>query len=307
MDEEQNFWWRKLGFYTNPFTIKPAVFDNKVFGQDSTLEDLDYKIPSGTISFVEGSLGTGKTTVLKHLISKYRGKGKVIYFACNRIDTELNIEELLKGKYGFWGKLFGMMPKEMMVLLDEAQELSAVNTERIKYFFDQGNIKSVVFTGVDYEKANFHESIKERIGTDGLYKVKELTEDEVVSLIRNRIGNSQIVSDDLIKKVWTVAKKNPRRLLQKMDKVYRYAVENMESEVKEEKLDDIFNKENSSSTPKEEENKEEGTATPPAEEAGDTASSEKPKKTPKKKTSKKKAKKTEKKKEEPSEEEPKEE
>ncbi|MBI2105230.1 AAA family ATPase [Candidatus Woesearchaeota archaeon] len=239
-EEQQTMWWRKLGFYTNPFTIKPAPFDNKVFGQDNILEDLYYKIPAGTMSFIEGNLGTGKTTILKNLISKFRGQGKVIYFSCNRIDTELNIEELLKGKYGFWGRLFGMMPKEMIVLLDESQQLSSVNTERIKYFFDQGNIKSVVFTGTNYSNTNLHESIKERIGQDGLFRIKELGEDKAIALVRNRIGNSTVVNDDMIKKLWHMSGKNPRRLLQRLDRVFRYAVENMETELKEDHLKKIF-------------------------------------------------------------------
>lgn len=240
MEEEKNLWWRKLGFYTNPFTIKPAVFDTKVFGQDALIEDLVYKIPAGTMSFIEGPLGTGKTTILKHLISKFRGKGKVIFFSCNRLDSDLNIEDLLKGKYGFWGRLFGSMPKAMIVLLDESQQLSSTNTERIKYFFDQGNIKSVIFTGTNYEKIDLHPSIKDRIGRDGLLKIKDLNDDEAVALIRNRIGNSPIVSDDLIKKLWKLSNKNPRRLLQRLDKVFRFAVENMETEIKESQLKDIF-------------------------------------------------------------------
>ncbi len=239
-DERQGMWWRKLGFYTNPFTIKPAPFDNKVFGQDKIFEDLYYKIPAGTMSFVEGNLGTGKTSILKNLIAKFRGRGKLIYFSCNRIDTELNIEDLLKGKYGFWGRMFGMMPKEMIVLLDEAQQLSSVNTERIKYFFDQGNIKSVVFTGTDYSNTNLHQSIKERVGQDGLFKIKELGEDQAVALMRNRIGNTNLISDDLIKKIWHLSGKNPRRLLQRLDRVFRYAVENMETVIKEEHLSKIF-------------------------------------------------------------------
>lgn len=240
VEEEQGMWWRKLGFYTNPFTIKPAPFDNKVFGQDQILEDLYYKIPAGTMSFIEGKLGAGKTTILKNIIAKFRGRGRVIYFSCNRIDTELNIEELLKGRYGFWGKLFGMVPKEMIVLLDEAQQLSSVNTERIKYFFDQGNIKSVVFTGLDYSNTNLHESIKDRIGNDGVFKIKDLSEDQAVALIRNRIGNTVVVNDNVIKRVWHLSGKNPRRLLQRMDKIFRYAVENMETEIKEEQLNKIF-------------------------------------------------------------------
>lgn len=284
-EEENNLWWRKLGFYTNPFTIKPAIFDTKVFGQDTILEDLTYKIPSGTISFIEGPLGTGKTTILKHLISKFRGKGKVIFFSCNRLDTDLNIEELLRGRYGFWGKLFGLMPKDMIVLLDEAQQLTPVNTERIKYFFDQSNIKSVIFTGLNYEKTELHDSIKERIGEDGLFKIHDLSEDEAISLIRNRIGNSKIVSDDIIKKLWKDSGKNPRRLLQKLDKVYRYALENMESEIKEAQLKDIF------SPKKEKEAKEELEETPEAEELQEEPEEEKEKKLkkkPKKKAKKKK-------------------
>ena len=261
--EQETMWWRKLGFYTNPFTIKPAPFDNKVFGQDKILEDLYYKIPAGTMSFIEGKLGTGKTTIMKNLIAKFRGRGKVIYFSCNRIDTELNIEELLKGKYGFWGRLFGMMPKEMIVLLDESQQLSAVNTERIKYFFDQGNITSVVFTGTDYSNTNLHESIKERVGQDGLQRIKELTDDQVVALVRNRVGSTTLVSDDIIKKLWHLSARNPRRLLQRLDKIFRYAVENMESEIKDEHLgkifDDIKPKAESAANPiaKKEEHKEE--------------------------------------------------
>lgn len=240
MENEQGMWWRKLGFYNNPFTIRPAPFDHKIFGQDQVLEDLYYKIPAGTMSFIEGKLGTGKTTIMKNLIAKFRGRGKVIYFSCNRIDTELNIEELLRGRYGFWGRMFGMMPKGMIVLLDEAQQLSSVNTERIKYFFDQGNIKSAVFTGTDYSNTNLHESIKERIGQDGLFKIKDLSDEQAVALVRNRIGNTTLVSDDVIKKIWHLSERNPRRLLQRLDKAFRHTVENMESEIKEEHLNKIF-------------------------------------------------------------------
>jgi len=240
VDEEKNLWWRKLGFYTNPFTIKPAVFDNKVFGQDKILEELYYKIPAGTMSFIEGPLGTGKTTMMKHIISKFKGQGKVIFFSCNRIDSELNMEELLRGKYGFWGKLFGMMPKDMIVLLDEAQQLSPANTERIKYFFDQGHIKSAILTGTDYETANLHQSVKERIGNDGLFKVKELSDEEAIVLVRNRVGNSKIISDEVIRELWKMSNKIPRRLLQRLDAVFKYSVENSEAEIKLDDLSRIF-------------------------------------------------------------------
>ena len=182
------------------------------------------------MAFIEGKFGNGKSTILKHLINKLRGERKVIYFACNRIDKDLDIEKLLIGKYGFWGRLFKVHPKDMLVLLDEAQDLTPENTQRIKYFFDQGNIKSVVFTGVSYERCNLHESIKDRIGKDVL-KLRELSDDEAILLIRNRIGETNLMSDEIVKKLWKLSNKNPRRLLQYSDMVCRKVVETDEKEV----------------------------------------------------------------------------
>ncbi len=232
---EEELWFRKYGFFNNPFSIKPAKFDNKIFGQDQLMDSLFYQIPAGTMNFIEGILGTGKTSVLHHLINKYRGQKRVIFFSCNRIDNDLNIEELLKGRYGFWGRLFGLVPKNMVVLLDEAQDLTPLNTERIKYFFDQGNIKSVVFTGVNYKETNFHESIKERIGTN-TFKIKELTEEEAVELVRNRIGELELISDEIIRKVFILSNYNPRRMLQNLDRLCKEAVEKHEKEVKVEDI-----------------------------------------------------------------------
>ena len=274
-EEDGNLWYRKVGFYSNPFSIKPAPYDFKIFGQDAIVEELLYKVPSGTMSFIEGPFGTGKTSMLKLVIDKFKGKGKVIYFACNRIQSDLDIEELLLNRYGFWGKLFKLHPKDMVVLLDEAQDLSSENTQRIKYFFDQGNIKSVVFAGIDYEKTDFHESIKERVGQNGVLKVRSLDDDEAIQLIRNRIGESTLLTDDSIKTLWKEADKIPRRLLHLCDQVSRHAVLKDEKEVTEALLEESLGE-----TPKEESSKEE-TKEEPSKEINSTK-----KKSTKKKTSK---------------------
>jgi energy-coupling factor transporter ATP-binding protein EcfA2 len=238
---EEDLWYRKVGFYANPFSIKPAPFDFKIFGQDKLLDELVYKIPAGTMSFIEGPLGSGKSTLMKHLIHKFKGQGQVIFFSCNRIDNDLNVEDLLAGKYGFWGKLFKNHPKNMIVLLDEAQELTPENTERIKYFFDQGNIKSVVFAGTDYESVKLHDSIKQRIGEDGILRVNTLSDEEMVSLVRNRIGDINLLSDDMIKKIFEYSENNPRRMLQNCDRACRHTMENAEQEFTEEQFGHVFN------------------------------------------------------------------
>ena len=239
-EENGELWYRKIGFYNNPFSIKPAPYDFRVIGQEEILDELTYKIPAGTITFLEGPLGTGKSTIIKHLIHKFKGKGQVIFFSCNRIDNELNIEEMLINKYGFWGRLMSKHPKNMILLLDEAQELTPENTERIKYFFDAGNIKSVVFAGTDYEKVKLHESIKERIGQDGVLRIRQIDEDEAVTLVRSRLGNMNIINNEHIKKLFRLANKNPRRLLQRCDKACRYVIENGGREFSEEHFKKLF-------------------------------------------------------------------
>ncbi|MAF51327.1 MAG: hypothetical protein CMH64_04530 [Nanoarchaeota archaeon] len=242
VEENGDLWYRKIGFYNNPFSIKPAPFDFRIIGQEELLDDLTYKVPSGTISFIEGPLGSGKSTLMKHLIHKFKGKGQVIFFSCNRIDSHLNIEKLLIDKYGFWGKMFKIHPKNMILLLDEAQELTSENTERIKYFFDSGNIKSIVFAGTDYASINLHESIKERIG-DGVLKVKELSDEEAISIVRNRIGDLNLLNDDIVKKLFNLAGKNPRRLLQRCDKACRFLIENGYNEFTEDHYKQLFSDE----------------------------------------------------------------
>jgi len=277
MAEEENgeLWYRKIGFYNNPFSIKPAPYDFRVIGQEEIMDELTYKIPAGTMSFIEGPLGTGKSTIIKHLIHKFKGKGQVIFFSCNRIDNELNVEEMLMNKYGFWGRMMGKHPKNMILLLDEAQELTPENTERIKYFFDAGNVKSVVFVGTDYNKVNLHESIKERIGQDGVLKVKQLSEDESVTLIRSRIGSMNILSDDLIKKLFKLATRNPRRLLQRCDKACRTVIESGDREFTEEHFKKLYGD-------VKEEKKEEKKAAPKKEVKKKVAPKKKAPKAPKK-------------------------
>ena len=104
----------------------------------------------------------------------------------------------------------------MALLLDEVQELSKENMERIKFFFDHDHIKSVVFAGTDYNNADFSPSIKERIGND-VIKIPILSFDDAVKLIRNRIGNWSLLSNEIIEELYTLSNYNPRRLLHSCD------------------------------------------------------------------------------------------
>jgi len=238
--EEESIWYKKLGFFENPFTIKPAAFSFDIIGYDELLKEMFYRIRTGKMTFVEAPLGFGKTSTMLHIINEFKGRKKVAYFACNRLDRDLNVEELLVGRYGFWGKLFNMMPKDMIVLLDEVQDFTKVNNERVKNYYDNDNIKSVVFTGISFKKSGLSSSIKDRIGRDGLIKLHKLSYKDAVTVVKTRIGSDEILDNKSIMKVFAISDFGVRRMLQNLDKLCRHVVNEDRSKVKVADMKKVF-------------------------------------------------------------------
>ena len=159
-------WYKKLGYYENPFLINPLKESNSMLGQEKQLKDSLYYIKAGSMIFVQAPAGGGKTKFLQAIIQSF--KGKIIYVDVAKLKKNLDIERLIKRRAG----LFKKTPRDMILLLDNANELSMVNLERVKYFYDQGYLQSVVFTGTSFGRVNFPESMKNRIGKTA--RVKEL-------------------------------------------------------------------------------------------------------------------------------------
>ena len=130
----------------------------------------------------------------------YKGKGKVAYVDCSKITEDLDIKQLISnGKKGLNIKL-NRLPKKMILLLDNIDNLSDKNSEMIKYYFDQDNIQSVVMTSSSYENTKIPDSIKHRIG-NRIYKTKELTEEEVSELVLERLRYATFISESQVEKI----------------------------------------------------------------------------------------------------------
>ncbi len=189
-------WYKKLGYYENPFLLRPMQETTKLLGQEKQLNEALYLIRAGSIVFIEAEHGAGKTKFLRKLIESFRGK--VIYIDANRLKKYLNIEEVLRKRNGLKGKLFGSKPKEMILLLDNVDELSHINTERLKYYFDYGFLHSIVLTGKSFKKVHFSESLQNRIGKR-VIKLHPLTKEQAVSLAFERLDEFKDDKDALIK------------------------------------------------------------------------------------------------------------
>jgi Cdc6-like AAA superfamily ATPase len=195
-------WYKKQGFKANPLHTE-ARFNDPFLGYDVLLKDIEYRIDSGSIIFVDGKLG--KTALLMKIIDKFKGKGKVAYVNCEKVKDEPNIKRLLaNGKRSILNQVVPMK-RDMIILMDNVNYLSADNTEKIKYYFDEGYIKSIVLTAQNYLQSHIPQSLRHRIGRR-VYSLKDLTNDEITAIICERLDNSDFFPEELIRKVVSKSK-----------------------------------------------------------------------------------------------------
>ncbi|MEA3378633.1 MAG: ATP-binding protein [Nanoarchaeota archaeon] len=228
-------WYEEVDFDENPFNV-----ETKFVGQDDILEEMFYSVLAGNMLFIEGETGTGKTRLLKEAIKKFGGHGKVIYMNCKNLNKELNVERLLKDKYGwFTTKVLNKKPKNMILLLDDVEHLSSKNAERIKYYFDQNYLRSVIFVSSDLDLSEINDSIRQRMYKK--LKLKNLSDYEAVQMVKAKLG-PELLNDRLIKHAYKISNKNNKQFLKNCEKICKVAVN--KKNLNEKEIQDIINNEN---------------------------------------------------------------
>lgn len=230
-----------MGFYSNPFSIKPAAFHNELFGNSSTIARVIKKLEERGIVFLSGEFGTGKTTVLKKIISEFGSKDvgikKIIYYNCNQSEKSIDYDKLLINAGGFFSRLFRIRRKNMMILLDEMQDMNKKDLENVKEYYDNGFFRSIVFVSQS-DNIKMPEDIGNEIG-DNIFVLGNMTKNDAVKMIRKRIGNLKFLSDDMILKIFD-KNKNARNFLKNCEDVVRFAFESEEEEVTKEHIKKVL-------------------------------------------------------------------
>lgn len=213
-------WYEEFGFENSPLLKSPLIsdFNYPLIGMEKELAEVIYRLKSSSMMFVCGNPGSGKTHLIKEAMKKFRGK--IIYVNCSTIKKQLDIEELLINKYGFIkGKILRKKPREMILILDNVTNLSKLNCEKIKYFFDQNYLKSIIFTGIDIDQTSFTSSLKQRIGKR-IVKLSRMKDSGAIEMVNSRLitlSGEKILSENLIKKFFEVSDKNPQELLKNIE------------------------------------------------------------------------------------------
>ncbi|MFH1637539.1 MAG: AAA family ATPase [Candidatus Woesearchaeota archaeon] len=225
-------WYRHLGFHNNPFSIKPAAFHDELLGYGHIVEELERDVGSRGIVFIEGVYGEGKTTILKRLLRRFGGKKKIAYFSCNRLEHSLDVKKILNGRYGKVGSWLDLMPKNIILLLDEVQALSREDGEELLKYMRKGNVRSIVFVSSQYERMKFPPEINRLLKR---YRLGRISEDDSVKVVRSRVGKLHLLSNDSIRLIFKISNYNVRELLKNCELVCRKAVE-LEMELADEEL-----------------------------------------------------------------------
>ncbi|MBS3107426.1 hypothetical protein J4468_00780 [Candidatus Woesearchaeota archaeon] len=233
-------WYKQLGFYNNPFSIKPAAFHDDIVGYEKEVEQILDLVEMGAIISLEGDFGLGKTSILKRIVAEFGGNKKIVYYSCNTTESNIDYDKLLIERHGFIGRLLKLKSKEMILLLDEAQDLSAEDSEKLLEYYREGFFKSIVLVSKE-GKNEYQAGIKKLIGKN-IFKLKKLSDEEAVKLVRKRIGNLSFLTDDMIIDIYKKSENNPRVLLENCEDVCKEAVEEMEDKVQKEQVKNIIDK-----------------------------------------------------------------
>jgi Cdc6-like AAA superfamily ATPase len=232
-------WYTKIGFTHNPFSIKPAIVNDKLIGNSEKLSSVEDFIIKGTTCIIEGKYGVGKTTFLKKLIDKFAGEKRVVYLACNRIHQKINLDKLLHGRYGTIGKFLKLKPKNMILLLDEADHLQEDDFRLINQYRQDGYFKSVVLVAPNANDIKLPKAYKLRL-KDSIFSLSMVSKDDAIELIRHRIGFSDYICDKNIGLIYEKSQ-SARVFLKNCEDACRTAFENKHKHVTQKDIDHVFN------------------------------------------------------------------
>ncbi|MDD5253776.1 MAG: ATP-binding protein [Candidatus Nanoarchaeia archaeon] len=206
-------WYKRYGFKENPFDIK---FNPNLIGVEEEQKKLMDYVVGGNVCFVTGESGTGKTSLLKWLELKVKNHTPV-YVDCEGIDEEFNFERYLKQHNTLFRSFFKEYPKNVVILLDEAQVAKDTLKGLLKIHWENGYVKSVVITQIP-RLDNFSNAMKARIG-GRVIQMKGLTRKNAKALLEARTKGKPLFTDDGATYLIDKANGIPRKFLELCERV----------------------------------------------------------------------------------------
>ncbi|MFP4523390.1 MAG: hypothetical protein ACOCQQ_02555 [Candidatus Nanoarchaeia archaeon] len=232
-------WYKKLGYAYNPFTIKPGFFDDEVVGYDKEIETLVFWLKNEKLCFLQAEYGLGKSTILKYLVNELKEDFKIAYISRNRSDRSFDYEKLLIGANKGLGKLFGKKAKKVILIVDETEKLNEKDCEHIDNLFSAGYFHSVLFMDASFAKTGFSSEVKKKIGKN-ILKLSPLSIENALNLVYSRLERKDLISKELVEKIFLYSNKNTRFFLLNLEDVFAYAIRAGKKAITQEDVDAVL-------------------------------------------------------------------
>ncbi len=195
--------YKQIGLGVYAFSDDARKTIDELVAHKEEAEDLLYWVEAEGMVLIKGPEKSGKTRLALEVIENFRGDGKVIYIDLDTYNKEVDIGHLLIGNQPFFRKIRNKMPKDMILIVDNAHSLDTDFYRRLQFFFDQGYLKSVVLIKKSDANLELPDSIKSRIGNK-VIELKELGKDECVEIMNARLNG--FLNENHLEKIWTKSK-----------------------------------------------------------------------------------------------------
>ena len=237
-------WFDEVELDENPFTLRidPSLF----VGYDEELKKLSYHIQEDRkFALISGATGSGKTTLMRLIESKFSSDSEVIYLSKPPEYEEIVdifLEEFppsfIKRIFGFNVSLHelseylnGRVDRSLLLLVDEAHEADVKVLQWLRTITDQVDKIQLIVAGlpsIEEKLKDSVETLESRVTTK--IQLTTLTENETRDLIKRRVENHGgedlgPFTEDCVKQIYENTGGFPREVLKTCDKLISHAIE----------------------------------------------------------------------------------
>lgn len=179
---------------------------------DTEMRDLQEHLVGGNACLLTGSLGSGKTSMLRAVKKLLAPKHRVVYLNAEKLPENFEIQPFLMKQRNLLERLFRRQPRNLILMLDEGHMTSHEFKDELKVLFDEGIILGLVVAQVK-PPYTFSDSLRHRVGSR-IITLPPLADEHVMELVNMRTGGEHPFHAEALKVVSKHASYNPRRILE---------------------------------------------------------------------------------------------
>lgn len=229
-------WYKKYGWPSNPFFVKPSSL---LVGLENERNNLKDFATSANACLLIGPTGSGKTSLLFWLKETLKSTHAPVYINSVKTNQETELTAELKKHRRLIDKLlFRPYPKNAVLAVDEAQASPREVNEFIKVLWDEGAISSIILASPNKELSNFTDSFKDRIG-ERVIELTKLTKSEAIDLVKLRTGDNNPFDGEATERIVELSGYNPRKILEICERACKNYAEKGAKKINKADIDEL--------------------------------------------------------------------